>query len=49
MFLSTYGNGDSPQDGENFLTWIEKTEKQEGHQLLKKICFSILALGNSSF
>ena len=29
FLLATYGNGDSPDDGENFLKWIEKINPEK--------------------
>lgn len=46
LFLSTYGNGDSPTDGETFLEWLENLKCEKS---LEKLSFIILALGNSSF
>ncbi len=46
FFLSTYGKGDSPADGEEFLAWIEKLEKKS---LFKNKKFIIIALGNKTY
>jgi sulfite reductase (NADPH) flavoprotein alpha-component len=46
FLLSTYGNGDSPDDGENFLNWIEKINPEKQFAELE---YSILAFGNSNF
>ena len=47
LFLfSTYGNGDSPDDGEGFLKWIEKLEPQNQ---LSDLSYCLLAFGNSNF
>lgn len=46
FLLSTYGNGDSPDDGENFLNWIEKINPEKQFEGLE---YAILAFGNSNF
>jgi sulfite reductase alpha subunit-like flavoprotein len=46
MFLSTYGTGDSPSDGEDFLAWLQSLK---GDKILSKLSFIIMALGNSTF
>jgi sulfite reductase (NADPH) flavoprotein alpha-component len=46
FLLSTYGNGDSPADGETFLKWVESLKLTNEFQGLE---YAILAFGNSDF
>lgn len=46
FIMSTYGTGGSPADGEEFMDWIQKLEK---NNLFGNIEFSILGLGNRTF
>lgn len=46
FLLSTYGDGSSPADGENFLEWIENLKPD---QQFTKLDFAICAFGNSNF
>jgi sulfite reductase alpha subunit-like flavoprotein len=46
FLLSTYGNGDSPEDGENYLKWIEEINPTNQFSELE---YAILAFGNSNF
>jgi len=46
FLLSTYGDGSSPADGENFLEWIENLKP---NQQFTKLDFAICAFGNSNF
>lgn len=47
MFLSTYGSGGPPEDGENFFDWINNLKLKNVH--LNHLNFIIFALGNTSF
>lgn len=46
MILSTYGNGGSPADGEEFVEWLRGLEKKD---YFGSIELCILGLGNRSF
>ena len=46
FILSTYGNGGSPADGEDFVHWLQNLK---GNTTLEKMRFSILGLGNRAF
>jgi sulfite reductase alpha subunit-like flavoprotein len=46
FLISTYGNGGSPMDGEDFMDWIKNFRE---NNVLEKLEFAILGLGNRSF
>ena len=47
FLLSTYGDGDSPADGEDFYKWVTTSEPEPTE--FEWLSYTILAFGNSSF